>query len=293
MTADPLNHDRHEPHQHDHTGAHAPHSPLGRISLELVAHAPFSVSSVAIGLVFAGLICVLAPQPAEPAAMATAEAAHRHEPLTAGHDSSQPDQAAEHDHGDDGHDEHEHDAFATPLFHLFHPVHMFFSAAATTAMFWRYDRRLIKAILIGIIGAIGVCGVSDILMPYVSQFILITVGGLEASRPLHLHICVINHPELVLPFAFIGVVVGLGAAMAIERSTLFSHSLHVFSSTMASIFYLIGPFGRTSWIDLLGLVFLLVVLAVMIPCCVSDIVFPLALTRPARRQHAQTPHHCH
>ena len=81
--------------------------------------------------------------------------------------------------------------------------------------------------------------------------------------------------------------------MAVDRSTLFSHSLHVFSSTMASIFYLIGPFGRTAWIDVLGVVFLLIVLAVMIPCCVSDIVFPLAMTRSARTKHAQEGHHCH
>jgi hypothetical protein len=198
------------------------------------------------------------------------------------------------------HDEHGHSdpgrspgGFSRPLFHLFHPVHMFFSAAATTAMFWRYERRLVKAVLIGILGAVGVCGVSDILMPYASQLLLVTLGKLDPGTPLRIHICIVHHPDLVVPFAIIGVAVGLSAAMVIERSTLFSHSLHVFSSTMASIFYLIGPFGRTGWFDLLGLVFLLVVLAVMIPCCVSDIIFPLALTRSARDEHAKEPHHHH
>lgn len=250
---------------------------LARISGELIAHSPFSVSSVAIGLVLAGLICVMAPvaeEPAEPQAAVTAHGPN--------HD--------EHGHGAPGRSP---GAFSRPLFHLFHPVHMFFSAAATTAMFWRYERRLAKAVLIGILGAVGVCGVSDILMPYASQLLLVTLGKLDPAEPLHLHVCIIRHPDLVVPFAIIGVAVGLAAAMVIERSTLFSHSLHVFSSTMASIFYLIGPFGRTAWIDSLGLVFLLVVLAVMIPCCVSDIIFPLALTRSARDDHAKETHHHH
>jgi hypothetical protein len=178
------------------------------------------------------------------------------------------------------------------LFHLFHPVHMFFSAAATTAMFWRYERRLIKAMVIGILGAIGVCGISDIGLPHASQLMLARLGTLAPLRPLELHICVLDEPALVLPFAVVGVAVGLAAAVAVERSTLFSHSLHVFSSTMASIFYLVGPFGQTAWIGALGWGFLLVVLAVMIPCCVSDIIFPLALARPGRRRHA-LGHHPH
>ena len=286
MSAD-RQHNDHD-HEHGHGGT------LARISTELVAHAPFSVSSVAIGLVLAGLICVMAPAADEPAGLAAGETTPSHEHGPA---SDEPAGTAEPGHDDHQHEGgpagHRHDSFAEPLFHLFHPVHMFFSAAATTAMFWRYERRFIKAALIGILGAVGVCGVSDIIMPYASQFILAMLGTLEPSVPLHLHICVIEHPALVLPFAAIGVLVGLSAAVVIERSTLFSHSLHVFSSTMASIFYLIGPFGRATWIDVLGLVFVLVVLAVMVPCCVSDIVFPLALTSPARQRHAQDPHHCH
>ena len=226
---------------------------------------------MAIGLVIAGIICVLAPAPTGPSGPEGGLLAHEHET---------------------GHAEHPPDVFAQSLFHLFHPVHMFFSAAATTAMFWRYERRLLKAVVIGIVGAVGICGISDIIMPYASQFLLVKLGALEPRQPLHLHICIIQHPGLVLPFAVIGVAVGLGAALAVERSTLFSHSLHVLSSTMASIFYLISPFGRTDWIDGVGFVFLLVVLAVMIPCCASDIVFPLALARPERERHAQG-HHAH
>ncbi len=230
-----------------------------RLSVELVSHMPFSVSAAAIGLVLAGMVCILAPQL----------------------DATQ----ADHDHG--AH------RLAGGLFHLFHPVHMFFSAAATTAMFWRYERRMFKAVLIGMAGAIGVCGLSDIGMPYLSQVLLVKAQALTAIRPLAIHVCIIEEPGLVLPFAAIGVAVGLLAAVTVERSTLFSHSLHVFSSTMASIFYLIGPFGQTAWIASLGWAFLLVVLAVMVPCCLSDIVFPLAMARPARLRLEQEGHHLH
>ncbi len=298
----------HESSEHDdhHDHSEARGGVATRIYGELIAHLPFSVSSVAIGLVLAGMICVLIPLGGAPVEQPTGSAcAHQHEDEPAGHDHGDhqdcqhehPEAAPGHTVSENGHSHshggHGHNGFALPLFHLFHPVHMFFSAAATTAMFWRFDRRLVKAITIGVLGAVGVCGVSDIIMPYMSQFVLVTLGGLKAEQPLHLHICLIEHPALVLPFAAIGVVVGLTAAVAVERSTLFSHSLHVFSSTMASIFYLIGPFGRTAWVDDLGMVFLLIVLAVMIPCCISDIIFPLALTRDAREAHARTPHHCH
>jgi uncharacterized membrane protein YraQ (UPF0718 family) len=158
---------------------------------------------------------------------------------------------------------------------------MLFSGAATAAMFMRYERRVLKAVVIGLIGAIGVCGISDIVMPHASLLIL----GTETPW----HICVWEHPGLVLPFAFIGVFIGV-AAGGVVRSTILSHSLHVFASTMASIFYMVGPLGVVAWIDRIGVVFLFVVLAVLIPCCLSDIVFPMWLTQSGRRRYEAEPH---
>lgn len=221
------------------------------ILIELREHVPFSVSAVAIGLIVAGAICVLG------FGKETAEAVVEHE----------------HDHVSDP---------AKLFFHLFHPTHMLFSAAATTAMFYRYEKKTIKAIVIGLVGAIGVCGVSDIIMPHASLMLL--------GTPAPLHICVWEHPSLVLPFAVVGVFVGVAAAEGVVRSTLISHSLHVLASTMASIFYMVGPLGIIAWIDILGKVFLFVVLAVMVPCCVSDIVFPLLLSRRGRDKYHQEPH---
>jgi len=168
------------------------------------------------------------------------------------------------------------------LFHIFHPVHMLFSATATTAMFWQYERRWIKALVVGLAGAILICGASDILIPYAS--------GLILGAKMQPHICIIEHPGLVLPFALVGVAAGFLASGHIVRATVFSHSAHVLISSAASLLYLVS-FGLEHWIDRAGWVFILVVVAVMIPCCFSDIVFPLlAVTRKGETPPDGHPH---
>jgi len=156
------------------------------------------------------------------------------------------------------------------LFHLFHPVHVLFSATATTAMFWRHEKRPIKAIIVGFLGSIGLCGISDVFIPFLSGYLL----GVE----MDLHICVVEHPAVVIPFLATGIIAGLVVPNRTQKSTIFSHTGHVFVSSMASILYLAG-YGLTDWIHLVGLVFVYMVLAVLIPCCTSDIIFPLLLTK--------------
>lgn len=169
------------------------------------------------------------------------------------------------------------DRSAQPLFHLFHPIHMLFSAAATTAMFQRHGRGLVRASIVGLVGAVGVCGLSDVVMPYLSLHLL----GTEA----HWHLCVVEHPSMVLSFAGIGVVVGLLASGPVVGSTLFSHSLHVLASTVASAIYLIGPSGWPEWTDSTGVLFPLLIVSVMIPCCLSDIVFPVLAAGRVEHHH--------
>jgi len=153
------------------------------------------------------------------------------------------------------------------LFHVFHPAHVLMSAVATTAMFWKHEKRVFKAIMVGLIGSVTICGISDIFLPF--------VGGYLLGADMHMHICVIEDPGLVIPFAVIGVLAGLLVTQSFEKSTQYSHSAHVFVSSAASILYLLG-FGLTDWIHSIGAVFLITITAVMIPCCASDIVFPLA-----------------
>ena len=171
------------------------------------------------------------------------------------------------------------------LFHIFHPVHMLFSATATTAMFWQYERRWLKAVVVGFLGAVLVCGASDIVIPYVS--------GLMLGVRMGLHVCIVEHPGLVLPFTLVGVLAGLVASGHIVRATVFSHAAHVLISSSASLLYLVS-YGLEHWIHQAGWVFIFVVLAVMVPCCFSDIVFPLLVVTEEGRPpsvHGHPHHH--
>lgn len=63
-------------------------------------------------------------------------------------------------------------------------------------------------------------------------------------------------------------------------------------STWASLFYFTA-FGTASWVPLLPLIFVFLFLAVWLPCCLSDIAFPLLFIRKVAGKHnmAYTSHH--
>lgn len=183
--------------------------------------------------------------------------------------------------------EHDHGSSFSQLFHVFHPIHLLLSAMATTAMFWRFEKKLLKAVIVGLAGSLGVCGVSDIILPY--------TGGRILQISMDFHFCLIEKPSLIIPFAALGVLVGLSSARAFQGrgATIFSHSAHVIVSTMASLLYLIS-FGFTGWINGLFETLIIVILAVLIPCCLSDIFFPLLMVEKGRRLHQDEGHfHCH
>ncbi len=156
------------------------------------------------------------------------------------------------------------------LFHIFHPVHILFSATATTAMFWRYEKKVVKAVIIGLTGSLLVCGVSDVIIPFFS--------GIFFGKSFEFHLCIVEHPFIILPFVTTGIVIGLIAMEKVQKTTFFSHSGHVFTSSMASMLYLIS-FGLVDWFNHVGSVFIIIIVAVIIPCCTSDIIFPLLFTK--------------
>ncbi len=227
-----------------------------RLSKELKAHFPFTAFSAAAGIIIVAIITIL---------LSSIQTLHE-------------DNLNATDNHEHNHMETDISSESQELFHVFHPIHVLFSASATTAMFWRFDKRLVRAVLVGFTGSIAICGVSDIFMPY--------IGGSLTGMEMELHICVIEHPEIVVPFAVFGVILGLMAADAFfnRMATLTSHSSHVFISTMASILYLTS-YGFTNWMSKIFPVFLIVVLAVLIPCCTSDIIFPLLFVKKETDNH--------
>lgn len=171
-------------------------------------------------------------------------------------------------------------------FHLFHPMHICLSAIATTSLFWRHERHLLRALTVGVFGTVIPCGLSDYFFPY--------VGGLMLGQPMDLHVCIVEHPQLFFPFLFLGILAGFWAEERLSGSHFFSHGAHVFVSSAASLLYLTS-FGFTAWMQDVRLVFpafLIIVVAVWVPCCISDIVVPVAT---ARRPNPSTSdlHHGH
>lgn len=155
-------------------------------------------------------------------------------------------------------------------FHITHPTHIFLSAIVTTAMFWKYEKKMAKAIVIGLVGTIPICTVSDIFIPYCAGYLLHT--------PIQLHLCAIEEPWLVYPACLLGIALGIILLKWVERLTEFCHLSHVLISSLASLLYLIS-FDLSLWQGSALLAFVITVFAVWIPCCLSDIVFPLAFVK--------------
>ena len=159
------------------------------------------------------------------------------------------------------------------LFHLFHPLHICLSAIATTSLFWRHERSVLRAAAVGLVGSVIPCGLSDYFFPY--------LGGRLLGQTMELHVCLFEHPQVFFPFLALGIIGGFWAEEHVTQSHLFSHGAHVLVSSVASLLYLMS-FGFTSWMADVRLIFpafLIVVLAVWIPCCVSDIVVPITAVR--------------
>ncbi|MEE9520867.1 MAG: hypothetical protein V3V43_04070 [Dehalococcoidales bacterium] len=154
------------------------------------------------------------------------------------------------------------------VFYILHPAHIVLSALVTTAIYRKYsDGRMWRAILIGYFGAVGIATLSDSIIPYLGETLL----GLENRG---IHIGVIEEPQLTIPAAFVGI------AIAYWRpTTKLPHYGHVLLSTWASLFHIIMALGATvNWI-IFPTIFAFLFLAVWLPCCTSDIVFPLLFVR--------------
>jgi len=176
------------------------------------------------------------------------------------------------------------------VFYTLHPLHIVLSALVTTAMYMRYSQgKLWAAILIGYCGSVGIATLSDAVIPYLEGAALnIEIGFhapfLETEAFPYLGVAkwvVINSA------AIIGIAIGYW-----KQTTKVPHSGHVLLSTWASLFYFTA-FGTASWLPLLPIIFVFLFLAVWIPCCMSDIVFPLLFIRQVATPEdiAYTNHH--
>ena len=159
-------------------------------------------------------------------------------------------------------------------FYVLHPLHVFLSALTTASMYHRHECEKSKKkcniwmlLLIGYVGAIGIATLSDSLIPYLGETLL--------NMPhREMHIGFIEKWWLVNPLAILGIAVAYFKPM-----TKFPHGAHVLISTWASLFHVIMAAGNPLGIGAYIGMFFFLFLAVWMPCCVSDIVFPLLFVK--------------
>ncbi|HSW73672.1 MAG TPA: hypothetical protein VLG71_00810 [Candidatus Limnocylindria bacterium] len=167
------------------------------------------------------------------------------------------------------------------LFHSFHFMHIVFAATGTLITFYRFSNNIFKGLLVGLFSATVFCTLSDVFLPY--------LGGTLMGVNMHLHICFFSELHNILPFLFVGLFNGFvmsrhpGSHQGLF--SIFSHFVHILISTFASMFYLVSH-GCTDWYLNIGFVFLFLVVAVVVPCTLSDVVVPMAFAR-ADKKHAK------
>ena len=166
---------------------------------------------------------------------------------------------------------------AYKIFYILHPLHIVFSAFVTASIYElhtcghgkhiKHKCNLWILLIIGYVGSIGIATVSDSLIPYFGEALL-------RMPNRGVHIGFIEKWWLVNPLALIGIMIAY-----FKPRTKFPHAGHVLLSTWASLFHIIMAVGQSLNLFSYIIVFFFLFLAVWVPCCISDIVFPLLFVR--------------
>lgn len=155
------------------------------------------------------------------------------------------------------------------LFYIMHPAHIIVSAIASSAIFYKYKNNFFTAVLIGVSGSVIIGSLSDIILPY--------LGGALFQLKTHFHLSLIEKPVLILSAAIVGSIIGITT-----KFTKIPHLIHVFLSVFASLFYLLAFSIQVNFLYFIAVSFIVFV-AVLIPCCISDIIFPLLFVKEDKK----------
>jgi len=157
---------------------------------------------------------------------------------------------------------------SSTLFWTLHPMHVLLSALVTAAMYRLHGKGGFGAtVLIGYLGSVGIATLSDSIIPYLGEYLL----GLP-NRGIHFGF--IEKWWLVNPLAVAGSAIGW-----FYPKTKFPHAGHVLLSTWASLFHMTMAMGEQVDVLTIGLITVFLFVAVWVPCCTSDIVFPLLFSK--------------
>lgn len=174
------------------------------------------------------------------------------------------------------------------LFHSLHFTHILFASSSVVLAFRKYSQNILGAIILGIAIPAVFCTLSDILMPY--------WGGQIFGLNVKFHLCFQSHLSSIVPFLVAGIINGLMLSNTqnqeqVVKHAIMSHFAHGFISAMASFLYLISN-GLGSFKHSMGIIFVLLLLAVVIPCIISDILVPLWCARAFKLTTKACEHEC-
>jgi len=159
------------------------------------------------------------------------------------------------------------------FFYLFHPLHIALSAVVTTSLYRFYlakekpgIKTFLKILAVGYFGSVAVGTLSDSLIPFWGEKLL--------NMPhAHLHLGFVEKWYFINPVAFIAILIAYK-----KPCTKFPHAAHVLVSTWASLFHMLMAAGPSDAVSYFG-IFIFLFIAVWIPCCFSDIIFPLLFVK--------------
>jgi hypothetical protein len=197
------------------------------------------------------------------------------------------------------------------LFQIFHPGHVILSALVTASMYELYEGKVgfVKILLVGYFGSIGIATLSDCVLPFFGESLMGVAIPVHANLHGHdeqthheegsesetsekmpsawkrLHIGFIEEWYLVNPAALLGVLIAF-----FWPRTRFPHAGHVLISTWASSFHVLMNTHRELTIIIFLGFFVVLFIAVWLPCCISDIIFPLLFVGKDR-DLSQIHHH--
>lgn len=179
------------------------------------------------------------------------------------------------------------------LFYIFHPAHVVLSAMVTASLFrlHRKTKSFLVILIVGYIGSIGIATLSDSILPFFGEEILGVAIPThshehlehhdEAGQEHHskLHLGFIEEWYIVNPAALLGIVI----AFFLPRTKL-PHAFHILISTWASSAHIMMNTHQPMTAVLLLGAFIVLFIAVWLPCCFSDIIFPMLLVKTEGQQ---------
>jgi hypothetical protein len=180
------------------------------------------------------------------------------------------------------------------LFYIFHPAHVVLSAMVTASLFRLHEKTkgFLLVLIIGYVGSIGTATLSDSILPFFGEDILGVAVPTEAAVHSHeheagseqkhdreLHIGFIEEWYIVNPAALLGIVI----AFFLPRTKL-PHAFHILISTWASTAHIMMNTYQPITVVLALGIFIVLFIAVLLPCCFSDIVFPMLFVKAEGEQ---------